>query len=506
MFNGRNLRVATLVVWGMCALTAGAICPDNPTPGVKVVCIDLATMAVDQTSTRPGGPGTYRFVLVNVVPKFKPYHVDISRDFVLLEPLTFPGGTQQKAASESSFKTRNLKMVGCKATIDPISDDLLKETTETGVKLIVDKARRDNKGKTCETEVDELIADLTEQSVDAGGLFPVGSAETLTVTIARKGATWTYLLQAKPRGEWRTNYGFFFVPDRDERFFTKQTDIKADPDAKPTPIFASTKFTIEEQPDRETFDFVPTVLFTFLPYSQIGKNFAHGLSAGLGYDLEKPVVVAGYSGTYNENVVFTAGVAFHRQSRLLGRYNVGDKVTEVLDSSQLVEDTYGPNIYVGVAFRFGEDIHARRRELEKATARAQAEAATAKAKAAQLEKDALARQAACKAKADEQEAIAKEACTKDDIPNDEPCFTKAAAASAAAKEACAVTEQEKVDAEEAAKEAKDEAKETEIREQCKKAEEKTHAAAVKKCAADEQCKLDADAAYEKALLACLKGN
>jgi hypothetical protein len=505
MSRGRGLSLSILIALQIATITLGAAeghknrgndeQKDAKTnPKIRGVRIDLAEMVAGQITTRPGGPGSYQFVLVNLVPKFRPYAVNISRDFVLIEPLTFPGGAPKPPAPSGDVLLGESTAPSC---TDKLKQDLAAATSEAGVKEIVNKAISDSSAG-CMDEVLAMIRAQTEQVIDDPDVFTIGPAETIRITIARAGgATWTYVLEGKPSGEWRTTYGFFFVPDRDERYFTKETH----------PTETTSKFTITKQPHRQNLDFVPTVLFTFLPYSQIGKKWSNGWAAGLGYDLQKPVLVAGYAGTYNENVVFTAGVAIHQQSRLIGRYKPSEEVKEALDSSQLVENTFAPNIYVGIGFRFGEDIHARRRELEKETAKAQAESAAAKAAAAQAEKDAAARKAACEAKADADEAGAKQKCAA----GDDACVKKAAADSAAAKTQCAVTDADRRDAAataNAAKAAADAAAaaatKAEKRAQCEKAAKADHDAAISACGAnDDPCKKKAEATFENKKLGCL---
>ena len=195
--------------------------------------------------------------------------------------------------------------------------------------------------------VDAAIQQLTTQAVE-GGPYDVQSGELLRVTVTRSdnGDTWIWVFTTGNCGEWRMTYGFTFVPNEDDRFVTRPQ--------------ADGKFKIVGQEDREELDFVPSVLFTWLPGKKRGQDWVPGLTAGLGWDLEKPVVFVGPSWTYNENVNLTFGLAIHQQTRLLGRYSEdGDSsiVGEALDADQLTESIFGPNAYVGVGFRFDSDVY-----------------------------------------------------------------------------------------------------------------------------------------------------
>jgi hypothetical protein len=452
----------------------------------KAIRLDLATLPVDQVTTRPGGEGTYTFTLVNKIPAVT-YRVDIAREAVAMPALTFPGVAAGGRGGDSPPAAPG----SCDTALAQMLLDLADAKTESAVKAAGQKAIGDSDAS-CVDDVRIRFKALTELPIDEGDSFSVGPGESLTLSISRPGATWTFRLEGTTAGEWRTSYGFFFVHDRDRKYFVEETH----------PTDASSLFTIREQADRETLDFVPTVLFTFFPRSHAGRTWSGGWTAGLGYDLEKPVLVAGYARSYNENVIFTAGIAFHRQTRLLGRYRVGDVVKESIDSSQLIEDTYGPNVYAGVSFRFGEDIHARRRELEKQAATAQSQAAAAKARAAQAEKEAADRKAACEASANAAQAAANEACK-----GNEACVATASANAAAAKAKCAVTEQEKHDAEANQQRAAADLAKAKVKELCDTAAKSAYDEAISKCAKDpdkKTCEAHAKAVLDASLLQCAK--
>lgn len=176
-------------------------------------------------------------------------------------------------------------------------------------------------------------------SIHAIGL-ELGRNEELVITISRSlpsAKTWVITLTTGRDGKWYTTYGFTFLPNRDKRYFSR-------PETE--------GFSIAEQNDREDFDFRPSILFHY----QLPRTHNHSLVAGLGYDLESIAVFGGYGYTFNSNVTITAGVAIHEQEDLVGRYEVGDKLQDAIDSAQLVEKTFAPNVYVGISFRFGSNV------------------------------------------------------------------------------------------------------------------------------------------------------
>lgn len=172
--------------------------------------------------------------------------------------------------------------------------------------------------------------------------------ELLEVTIKRKKAgtekdsvTWKRIFRTAKKGRWLTTYGFTFISQsfkREESFFTRQVD---------------STFAITPLNQRSKLSFVPSVFFTWLPYTDINRDISWSLTGGLGYDLEAPTVFLGANILYNQNLGVSIGIAAHQQDFLNGRYNEGDIVLENLADNQLNEKLYALNPYLSVNFRFG---------------------------------------------------------------------------------------------------------------------------------------------------------
>ena len=96
-------------------------------------------------------------------------------------------------------------------------------------------------------------------------------------------------------------------------------------------------------------------MFSWIPGKRLARTWAHGPTAGFGFDLESPILFGGYGGTYNYNVTFLGGVVIHRKTTLDGRYTVGEVLTESLDSDALTRRTYDFNAFIGIAFRLGSN-------------------------------------------------------------------------------------------------------------------------------------------------------
>lgn len=190
-------------------------------------------------------------------------------------------------------------------------------------------------------------------------------------------------------GEWRTSYGFTFVPDRDERYFSKEVTPSSGGSAgTATP---ATEFSIVRENDRRDLKFLPSIFFT---WNAPEKN--HGWAFGLGHDLENVALFAGYGVTKKENITATFGVAIHEATELAGRYSEGDKLKESLDSAQLVEESFVPNLYFGVTFRFGSNIFEQRAAAQKKVAEAKVAAEKATRTAEDAAKTAAAKKDLCK--------------------------------------------------------------------------------------------------------------
>lgn len=176
-------------------------------------------------------------------------------------------------------------------------------------------------------------------------IYRLERGEELIVNVQREdGASdkrWKFVLSTGPRGEWRTMYGFTFFLDRDDEFFTEAVPGAED------------RFQVVEEEERNDLGFAPSVLFSWFPSARRGETWSGSLVAGLGANVESPVVFTGLGVTYNENVMITAGPLIHRQQRLDGRFTQGDTIRTNLDDDQLTEGTFVPNLYFGIAFRFG---------------------------------------------------------------------------------------------------------------------------------------------------------
>jgi hypothetical protein len=174
------------------------------------------------------------------------------------------------------------------------------------------------------------------------GPVSVGRSEMLTVTIVRQdnNTTWVRTYTTGRRGDWLAGYGILLVPNRDASYTSA--------------ALGDNKYQIRRNRDREAFDFVPTLTFTFMRGKDAGKDWFHAPVFGIGYDLETISGTVGYSYIYNHNFAVSAGVMLHQQQRLKGKYEEDEhyeKTGAILENSDLTEKTWAPNVYFGITIR-----------------------------------------------------------------------------------------------------------------------------------------------------------
>lgn len=315
----------TLGIWSACLLIAPALCNAQASGGTgSIQYLDLAA----PVSSVPVPAGTtVRVVIVNRLPQHD-YQVSVERQFKSIEPFESPLGSRGA--------------VDCSTLIDEFLAAIHASAAEKDLPAKIADFRR--RAAACGDDVAQnLEGEIRARTQIEVGNYVLRRGELLVVSVQRSDTKWMFTLTTGARGEWRTFYGFTFLPNEDEDWFSQ-------------PVAGSTdQFTITREADRESFDFAPSVLFTWLPASQRGTSWSHGLTAGLGFDLDNPIVFGGYAVVFNENIALTGGVVMHKRSRLSGRYESGQTIGENLSAEQLSESTYGANWYVGIAFRFGSN-------------------------------------------------------------------------------------------------------------------------------------------------------
>ncbi len=326
MLNRRILVFLTLA--GLVTVAANAASAQE----LKVdLASDPGTEQIEQTP-----PGDYTILIVDKAPK-NAYSVQIEVNFTPIAPLPPPDKSVESRDPTCS------KLVG-------YVDDIRNSDDEKFVSGLVSEIRRILKDKTCTDEVVTNAAnsavDVTEQKID-DRVYTLANGQELKVTVSRDsgkdGKKWTFIFRTPSPGRWFSSYGFVFVPNQDERYFSKLKQGTTD------------KYLVTRAAHNSGNDFSPSLFYSWLPASRETMGWSFGISAGLGFDQSNPIVFVGPMGTFHQNISLLFGAVVHKQKRLNGMYSPEQEIGENLTEAQLTEQTYRANVFFGLSFRFGSN-------------------------------------------------------------------------------------------------------------------------------------------------------
>lgn len=343
--------------------------------GPKDLTIDLA----EGPGSNARAPGTYRLHLINRVPK-TPYATStkvISNkvappfDVGILsaKPPTPSPGAAGPSACDTQWEALKTRLAGAKCELEVASIRLsyglsLSQCSADEVKKYTNEIDKATEWRDTDALEPLEAGDALDVTVARNVLPGDKDVSCQPISIAKAGnssvsgdtrtlGTWHYEF-GKREAQWLTFYGFNFAPGHDENFFAK-TNAGTNP----------TTYTITRSHDRTGKSFSPSVYVFRLPAEE-GPAWSRwmgwrsgdtmgGLTAGLGFDLDNPTVFLGYGIGWGYNLMLNAGVVMHKEKRLKGQYNENDVVSENLTSDQLLDSTYKPRAYIGLAFRFGSN-------------------------------------------------------------------------------------------------------------------------------------------------------
>jgi len=305
-----------------------------PSSSTSAQTIDLGRQATDAAPTVSVEAGTVlRVVLRNRIP-FVNYSVSVERRTIAVPELTAPAGVVPAAAQ------------GCKELKD-LADKVTLAEDETEVADVVEAVEAALSKQQC-TDVDALskinaVLLTTVGTVPDSWTLSVG--EELVVTVKRtlhgKSKTWQTVFSTGPRGRWLTTYGLGTFPNQDRKYFAKAA--------------GNGKFIVtpETEPGKGDLKITPMALFTWLPRAREAKNFAAGLTGGLGVKEDAPVAFLGGGFLYNWNLAVVAGVAVAHRLQLDGKYTKDQELGETLSTDQLNQKVYRPTWMAAITYRFG---------------------------------------------------------------------------------------------------------------------------------------------------------
>jgi hypothetical protein len=336
----RSRRRSALLVGALlfsCGVAHGATnstsTTTSPTANLSIE-LDLATTGRGSRS-KSVSPGTYEIQVRNLVPKYLGFYSIRVQKLQLQPP---PLDIQSKIG----------KVVDrCdQPTIDALNNlaDAADEAV-AGKALKVLQAKPPD-GASCPAQL-LALRDFEQRMTESIAVVTLAENEAVAVTVSRGSgnelAIWdvTYSTSAGPA--WISGYGFTFIPNRDDTYFSRPTA-----DGK--------SFTISKNERRDSIDFVPSIIYTYA-YAPMGRHWSAGPTAGLGFDLSSgsPTVFLGASLVCNLNLQIVGGVVMNRQQRLLGQYNVGDSIGSNLTNDQLTSKTYRPNAFFGITLNLASN-------------------------------------------------------------------------------------------------------------------------------------------------------
>lgn len=141
------------------------------------------------------------------------------------------------------------------------------------------------------------------------------------------------------RKQWITSYGFGFVDNRDENYYSKGNSTDG--------------YVIAKQEARDDFSYSALAIFTY-PFSKNSNGFEWGFSGGIGASQDNVTAMTGLSLVVNKNFIITGGVTFQEFSVLKGQYNKGDNIGATpIDSDVLEDQTYKASPLIVLSYRFG---------------------------------------------------------------------------------------------------------------------------------------------------------
>ncbi|MCX6165706.1 MAG: hypothetical protein NTU73_12740 [Ignavibacteriae bacterium] len=186
-----------------------------------------------------------------------------------------------------------------------------------------------------------LLLSRTEKSIPK--TFKLNTGEKLELIITRKdnNSKWIYVFNAGKRGIWLTSYGFTFVSNilkQQKEFIVKKITNDSNIVSTFTPVGSE-------------FELAPSIFYTWLPGAKESDNWVYGLSGGLGFNLESPVVMLGFSITYNWNLNVMVGVAGHIIKKPSESYTESQKIT-ASDVESLNRRTAVFDPFIAFTFRF----------------------------------------------------------------------------------------------------------------------------------------------------------
>lgn len=332
---------------------------------VKDLQIDLAKLEPGKTEVIQILSNEYSGIRLKNKMVSATYEVKYELQDLVYDPFNAIAGNEVSDTCKALASLNNLLDAG-----EP--DD--KEHHEKEIPGIIKKINGILKKGDC-TDENELnratqLIDNTSTRLDFPSPVRVTRGLQFYVTVERKndGLIWVILLKTSQPGNWKTLYGFTYVPEILSANQTYHTSAVAGADPA--------MYTVDK--DASTRDFLtnitPTIMFTWTPGKVVDKGwkkiftnnvYKFGVVGGIALDLESPTAMIGPTMVFADNLSISSGLIFTERSRLKSKYSLGDEVGEELDFDQLHDtglSTYKPELFFSIAFRFKENPFSKKAE------------------------------------------------------------------------------------------------------------------------------------------------
>lgn len=286
-------------------------------------------------------------VILKYAFPFRTYGVTIHEEVRVLPPLSLPPqSVGAKTSSQSDCKQLeklydNIKAFATKA--DPAKKE--KDLKDSLIRLQKALEAIDCDDTDLKQDMQALINACMNRKIDLPNPVKMQYSSNYTFTITGDKTVYVYKFEGKDRGRWLVNYGFMFSSKRLERDRYYLNKIGND------------SFQITKKASYSIIDlrFTPTVFFSWFLDKNLNRDWNNSLSMGVGFNTQSPVISIGYNGMYNQNIGFSAGIAFYEQERLNGKYKENQTLKENLEEAQLYEkDFFRPNFFIALNIRLGE--------------------------------------------------------------------------------------------------------------------------------------------------------
>lgn len=312
------------------------------------------TLKIDLSKYEVGSKNTvkenvkYKAILLENALIDKLYSYDYYKKDTFVESLDFEIATSKYKNSVNITMLDSLKKP-CKLLDDKI-DSLSNINNEIQMGKIVDEIKDDLYNKVCKEDSSAILTaieikakkEISKTKYPIEREITVNSGEEITLVIKRGTSEWTFVFQGQDKGKFITTYGFVFTPDplNGSSFYSQQTDSS---------IYRITKL---RKPDRLDLKYTPAVFFSYLPSRQYKKHVYFMGTAGIGFDLNAPVLFFGGNCLVSGNIGIGLGLAFQQQERLKRKFKENQNINFDLDGEDLHDMIYRPNLFVSVNFRF----------------------------------------------------------------------------------------------------------------------------------------------------------